>query len=48
MVTILSSGANGRSSRKRHTPEKSSGSERFTHFVSKCASEAGTGSRFQS
>src|SRR5579872_2028061 len=35
MVMMRSSGANGNSSRNRHTPEKSSGSERLDHLLSK-------------
>ncbi len=48
MVTTASSGANGNSSRNRHTPEKSSGSVRLAHFASNCLSDFGTGSRSQS
>ena len=48
MVTTISGGANGSSSRNRQTPEKLSGSSRSAHFASKSRSERGTGSRSHS
>src|SRR6516165_10679901 len=48
IVITRSSGVNGKSSRNRQTPEKLSGLFRSPHFDSKCPSDFGTGSRFQS
>src|ERR1700722_15235768 len=48
MVSTLSGGAKGSSSRKRHTPLKASGSFRCDHFASNSLSERGGGSRSRS
>ena len=43
MVTTISRGANGSSSRNRQTPEKLSGSSRSDHLASNSLSRRGTG-----
>src|SRR5262245_24743080 len=48
MVMILSGGANGSNSRKRHTPLKHNGSERCAHLASKSLSVLGGARRLQS
>ena len=48
IVTIISRGAKGSSSRNRQTPEKFSGSSRSDHLASNSLSRRGTGRRSQS
>jgi len=48
IVAIISGGANGNSSRNRHTPLKHSGSSRRAHFSSKYLHESGGRARSQS